>query len=230
MRIVKAILIGAILAPQVSFAEQVKEVREDGEITAFIAQDELSRIKVVGDKIKRVISIDGELDILDEKQLGEVYIKVASSHKHPKSIFIITEKGMTYKATLLPKKMPAEQIFIKNIAQTAEASITQKTSFEESVIGIVKQLRDTSNTLDVKEIEELKEYGGLFFTETREIKEGSLVGKMLEFENTSHERVHLSHEQFQKEGLIAVSMDETEVAPYESTYVYLIEGGENGAS
>jgi len=230
MKILKTILVGMILTPQICFAAQVKEVREDGEISAFIAQDELSRIKVIGEKIKRIVAIEGDLEILDDKQMGDIYIKTTSSNKQPKSIFIITEKGMTYKATLLPKKMPAEQIFIKNIENSNEPDEAKKTSLADGVINIVKSLRDGSSGPEAREVEELKEYGGLFFTATREIKEGGLVGKVLEFENTSNKKVHLRSEQFKSDGLIAVSIDEAEVLPNERTFVYLVEGGENGAS
>ena len=223
-------LIALCVLPHIVYAAQIKEVKRDGEINAFIAQDEINRISVVDDKIKRVMALGGELEVIEDKDQGDVYILNAADKSSPKSIFIITEKGMTYKATLVPKKMPAEQIFIKNIDQNTNTHDQHSANLQDRIVSVVKSLRAGASEAEAKEVEELKEYGGLFFMQSQEIEASGLIGKKLVFENTSSETVHLNYEQFSSRGLIAVSIDELEVLPAEHTFVYLIEGGKDGAS
>jgi hypothetical protein len=91
-------------------AAQVLEVLPDGEVEAFISASELSRVKVNNDRIRAIRSNDGELEIVEDNALGEVYI--LPNVQKPINIFIATEKNNTYKLLLVPQKTPSEQIFL----------------------------------------------------------------------------------------------------------------------
>jgi hypothetical protein len=91
-------------------AAQVLDVLPDGEIEAFISSSELSRVKINNDRIRAIRANDGELEIVEDNALGEVYI--LPNVQKPINIFIATEKNHTYKLLLIPQKTPSEQIFI----------------------------------------------------------------------------------------------------------------------
>ena len=114
MRIMLKSAVILSLFTQNTYALQESIVGSDSEVECVVSNKELNRIKVTNDRIRAVRVNSGEIEILEDKYLGEVYLKTLIHN--PINMFVTTEKGYTYKLNLVPKKHPSEQIILTNIA------------------------------------------------------------------------------------------------------------------
>jgi hypothetical protein len=169
-----------------AFSAQIKEARADSELTFSISAYDLNRIKVVDDRVKNIKMNEGEFEVIDELDSGEVYIRPIrfisssinpslieprpinsglsdtglvnpglSSSNSTQVIFLTTEKGYTYKLTLISERIPAEQLFIKNIEDKGIESkkwIESKRIEDEGVEGVIDQEKEIQE-------EEIKDRG-----------------------------------------------------------------------
>lgn len=108
----RVISIALILLAPSCYALQEKVVCADSEVEGFISNKELNRIKVSNDRIRAIRANAGELEILEDKHLGDIYVRALTNKAI--NLFVSTEKGYTYKLNLLPKKASAEQIVLTN--------------------------------------------------------------------------------------------------------------------
>ncbi|MDF3047696.1 MAG: TraK protein [Candidatus Midichloriaceae bacterium] len=225
-----ALLLIALMPPSV-YAVQVKEIAADGEIEAFISMDELTRIKVFEDRIRSVKSNQGDVELFDDKELGEVYIRPSHRSNTPINIFVTTEKNYTYKLLLIPKKIPSEQLFLKNIEE--DKKVVEKAEFyKQAAIGLIKSMRAKKGHF-MRDTEEITEFEGNKFTIKAMYKSHSLLGKVLEFDNTDSQHVRLNPQMFitdRDQQVIAVSIDSLDVSPDTKTYIYIVERGQHERS
>ena len=114
-------IIASLLFPS-CFALQRKAVSDDSEIEIVVSQSELNRIKTTSDYIEAIKGNPGETESLLED--GEIYIAINTDA--PTSIFIKTKAGYTYKMMLVPRNIPAEQIFLKNQDIIAKSEIKKE--------------------------------------------------------------------------------------------------------
>ena len=164
-----------------AFSAQIKEARADSELTFSISAYDLNRIKVVDDRVKNIKMNEGEFEVIDELDSGEVYIRPirfisssinprpinsgsinakSSSSNSTQVIFVTTEKGYTYKLTLNSERIPAEQIFIKNIEYKGVESkkgIESKRIEGEEVGSVIDQSRQNNRHRSRGDLEELLE-------------------------------------------------------------------------
>ena len=94
-------LIYAGLASPAS-AMQILDAVDHGELAAAIAAGEVSRIAVAGDRVKKVIRAPDGLEVEHDAASGDLYLTSAGvAHDgEAASLFIVTEKGFTYRLTL----------------------------------------------------------------------------------------------------------------------------------
>jgi len=156
-------------------AAQIIEVLPDQEIQAFVAQHDLSRIKVTNDRIRAVRANEGEIEVADDPILGEVYVAVKTPN--PISIFITTEKNDTYKLLLISKKVPSEQIFLvpKGTQQKDKNS-----NFDETKL-IKAMIRESDiDGFRISRISSNIELFGISFKQLAEYKGKTITGYVLE--------------------------------------------------
>ncbi|MBS0637000.1 MAG: type-F conjugative transfer system secretin TraK [Verrucomicrobia bacterium] len=143
-----------------ALAVQIKETFPDEEIEAFIAADELSRIKVINNRIKSVRSNEGDVEVVEDAALGEIYIRPTKGGRNPVNIFVTTERNNTYKLLLVPHKTPSEQIFIKSVEESLMPSSKKKgvihESFKERIIGLVRAMQMGKESPGFKKVKNLK--------------------------------------------------------------------------
>ena len=218
--------VGAIISTveNIAYAMQIKDALSDGEVSAFIAADELSRIKVINDRIKSVKSNEGDIEIIEDASLGELYLRPVKRNLEPINIFITTEKNHIYKLLLLPKKMPSEQIFIKNLESTDEdvKSEEKVVNENEAAIALIKTMRDANTTYNKKSSSPKLKINGHALT-----KKFVLIGKMLrgeatEYINQTKLPVVITADTLLEKGIIAVSSDYEVLEPKESTNIYIV--------
>jgi len=131
--IIKLALIVVCLLVNSSYVLAAQKIiaEEDGEFEAFIAKDELSRIKIIDDRIRAIRANDNELVVQEDASLGEVYLLPLVDKAI--NVFITTEKNHTIKLLLKVKKSHAEQIFIKFVVEEQDV-IRDKDAGLDSVV------------------------------------------------------------------------------------------------
>ena len=110
-------------------AMQILEAGDHGELAASIAAGGVSRIAVTGDRVKKVIRAGGGLRVEHDAASGDLYVTPAgvaqddggASSDRGVPLFIVTEKGFTYRLTLTPAPDGAAQILIRNPAAAGGA-------------------------------------------------------------------------------------------------------------
>ena len=217
-------ILNSVLFASLSFgnasAMQIKDSASDGIINATISGIDLNRIKVISDRISSVRHNDGELEVLQDVSKGEIYVRTNATD--PISLFITTEKDYTYQILLVPKKVPSEQIFIKNeeaILDSISEEVIGSDSYKESISDLISAMRSE---------EELEGY-------TRIRKQGQSGRKKLlisyEGEFYMGEVYRYKHEGFRKKRVselfkdyLAISSDKNEVYGGDEVTVYVVRG------
>lgn len=218
---IKRVFFSAILLALQANATQIIASGPDGEISGFVASHEISRIKIIGDRIKSVKTTEGTIDIMEDTKLGEVYIRPRT--KDPINAFITTEAGYTYKFLLIPKAQPSEQIFIKNeesILQSMKSKTQGFDSFKQEVISFIKDMRSDKSKYEKDGFEQ----GNLVFKEIRSARGNKFTGKAFKVTTKTETPEFLSYESIADKATIAISFDSEVVSSKEPTYVYIIKG------
>jgi conjugal transfer pilus assembly protein TraK len=225
------IIIGLALTSSLAHAKQNKIVFDGGEVTLNISVDQLTRIKVEFDRISSVKLNQGELELLEDKKIGDIYLKPSVAKMAPISAFISTEKGRTYKLLLKPKSIPSEQIILSDQEDSKNSFDKFKNRFKDKIIKFVRHLRSIKTTtfeekdrktIIAKEIE---------YTRLYQIYKLGFVGEIFEYTNKTQDPITLDLSDLEKndeEKWLAWSIDIKNLAPQESSKIYVVKGGKDG--
>ena len=226
-KISKALPLFLIMCAYEANATQILDASGDAELSGIIAKDELSRIKVISDRIASVKSNEGTVEILDDAKLGEVYIRPSRSTNDPVNLFITTEQGYTYKLLLLPQSVPSEQVFIKN-DEAVIKSIKEQTSnddtYKEEIVALIKGMRGEAKVEGyIRKLHtERKQIGKYKLKKTAVYRGKDYKGEVFEFKNTKKEPVILNYEDFTDNKTRAISLDETIINATQVSKVYIV--------
>ncbi len=213
-------------------AIQTIYVEGDSKFSASISGREANRIKVENDRIKAIKANSGEVSISKEEKLGEVYIKPNQGFtQRPINLFIITEKGYTYQALLLPKSIPSEQIILKNdsdLLTTNDKPIFEsKGSYRNRVIELLKAMRVRAK-VEGYSMQESRRYVDLGDIEIKRIMsykskdKGNLSGEVFNFKNDTRQLIQLEEKMFFKDGVRAIKIEKQTLLPDESTEIFIV--------
>lgn len=121
-------------------AHSLKKVVDGDKITLTISRRDINRIKLVNDKIKTSHHKDGEVKVIRDKDLGDLYLQVKDTRRESLNIFIVTEKGFTYRLFLQVRNIPAAQAVLYN-PQILEAKGNGKNSpYKEKLSKFYQQI------------------------------------------------------------------------------------------
>ena len=219
-----AIALIAFVLTSIVEAKQVITLKGDDEVSVWASTIELNRIKVIDDRVKHIRANEGELELISDQELGEVYIKpkaIEATH-----IFITTEKGYTYKVGLKTDQIAAQQIFLKNEdAQIKEASkLTQKIAPDRiAALELIKSTRSEilpPGYIEVSPISSILRKGFRLFGRKKYKGEKFICEKFLIKVNKNTTGL-IKEETFFAQGVIAVSLDKY-LKSGESGHVYIV--------
>ncbi|MDA0345437.1 MAG: type-F conjugative transfer system secretin TraK [Proteobacteria bacterium] len=222
--IIIMLVMSNILISQVVEAKQSIKLKGDDEVSIWASSIELNRVKAVDDRIKYVRANEGELELISDKESGEIYIK-------PKSlevthIFITTEKGYTYKIGVKTDTIAAQQIFLKNedaevkevakaITEVSPDKIIALELIKAARKGVIKNGYIESKATNVIKKPDFKLIGVKKYRGEKFICEKFLIKAHRWMKGSVQE------ETFFNEGVIAVSLDKYLKAK-ENGYVYIV--------
>jgi len=115
---------GALALPLPAAAMQILDAADHAELAAEISATGVNRIALHGDRIARVVRAPGGFAVEHDAGSGDLYLRPAGPRAKPPAsgadphaavtLFIGTEKGFTYRLTLVPTDRDSAQILIRN--------------------------------------------------------------------------------------------------------------------
>ena len=129
--------IAALAAPAPAPAMQILDAADHAELAAEISATGVNRIALAGDRIARVVRAPDGFAVEHDAVSGDLYLRPLThdagaapnrgpgqAGHDPVTLFVGTERGFTYRLTLIPADRDSAQILIRNAAlpRTAEAA------------------------------------------------------------------------------------------------------------
>ena len=204
----------------------------DGEmLVGKISQKELTRVTVERGRIKKVTGNAGEFLLEKDEEKGQIYIRPAlASATKPINLFITTDR-VTFTLLLQPVDLPAETIVIKDRGARSEPARTERSG---AYVRVIKNLllamasdilpRD----MEVREMaKELSLWKGTRLTLTRTYLGQAITGEKYVLTNVSGKPMLIAEQELYKAGVIAVSVENVNLKPDESSNVFVIRERSN---
>ena len=136
-----------------ALAMQILEAADHAELAAEISATGVNRIALGHDRIRRVIRAPGGFEVEHDPETGDLYLRpmaagpgaepeaAGGSDGAPVILFLGTEKGFTYRLTLIPSDRDSAQILIRNGAALARAEAVAKDTGADPRIGNLTRTR-----------------------------------------------------------------------------------------
>ena len=144
---------GVVAAPAPALAMQILDAADHAELAAEISATNVNRIALMGDRIAKVVRSPGGFAVEHDAASGDLYLRPAGhpAGTHPTeagepdavTLFIGTEKGFTYRLTLMPAVRDSAQILIRNADAVpgAAAFAASPSAGDPHVAALVKLVR-----------------------------------------------------------------------------------------
>ena len=112
---------GALAAPVSALAMQILDAADHAELAAEISATNVNRIALAGDRIAKVVRSPDGFAVEHDAVSGDIYLRPAGGPPvtpeadgiKSVTLFIGTEKGFTYRLTLMPAARDSAQILIR---------------------------------------------------------------------------------------------------------------------
>ncbi len=138
-------ILAVLAAPAPASAMQILEAADHAELAAEISATHVNRIALHGDRIAKVVRAPDGFAIEHDAASGDLYLRPAgegSVEGGPVTLFIGTEKGFTYRLTLIPADRDSAQILVRNArALPDSAALAVAHGVDPHVAGLVRLVR-----------------------------------------------------------------------------------------
>ena len=142
---------GAFALPLPAAAMQILDAADHAELAAEISATNVSRIALAGDRIAKLVRAPDGFAVEHDARSGDLYLRptVPQGGTHPAeaaepeavTLFIGTEKGFTYRLTLMPAARDSAQILIRNAAVAEAGEAAGPSPGDPHVAALVKLVR-----------------------------------------------------------------------------------------
>ena len=137
----------ALVAPAPALAMQILDAADHAELAAEISASGVNRIALAGDRIAKVVRAPDGFAVEHDAASGDLYLRPAhpspsagTSGHEPVTLFLGTERGFTYRLTLIPADRDSAQILIRN-TDTAAAAKSPVPSGDPHIAALVRLVR-----------------------------------------------------------------------------------------
>ena len=132
---------GALTGPGPALAMQILDAADHAELAAEISAANVNRIALSHDRIARVVRSPDGFAVEHDARSGDLYLRPLTAEAaapDPVTLFIGTEKGFTYRLTLIPAARDSAQILIRNAdAVPSSAAFTAAPSAGEPHVAVL---------------------------------------------------------------------------------------------
>ena len=139
------IYMAALAAPTPAVAMQILDAADHAELSAQISATNVNRIALHGDRIARLVRAPDGFAVEHDAASGDLYLRPAGegfAEGELVTLFIGTEKGFTYRLTLMPAARDSAQILIRNARALPDvAALVDAPGVDPHVAGLVRLVR-----------------------------------------------------------------------------------------
>ena len=185
-----------------------------------------NRIAVTGKKITNAIFDARQLDMQTEEATGQIFVFPKTNE--PVALFVTTEDKETHALTLMPQAIRSQEIILG--AKEPPKATLPTTSYQPKALGEAIDAPDLDKRVTklIRALARDELPVGFHATNRcgksclKSLASDTLEGKVLTHKNTSKTFVTLEEKLFYTEGVLAVAIVRTNLAPGESTRVYVV--------
>lgn len=223
----RLILLASLLAASLpASAIQILEGADGQTLVGKLSQKELTRVVVERERIRRVTGNAGEFFLEKDEEKGQIYIRPAAQDAtKPINLFVATDRS-TFTLLLQPIDLPAETIVIKAAPGGREpARIARSGSYVRAIKNLLLTMAGDAlpRDMEVREVtQEVALWNEARFTLTRKYVGQGLVGEKYLLTNVSAAPMVIAEQELYKQGVVAVSVENMNLAAGESSNVFII--------
>ena len=140
--------IGVLAASAPARAMQILDAADHAELAAEISATGVNRIALAGDRVAKVVRAPDGFAVEHDAASGDLYLRSAHPSPpaegfghEPVTLFVGTERGFTYRLTLIPADRDSAQILIRNADTTAVAAKGPVPSGNPHIAALVRLVR-----------------------------------------------------------------------------------------
>ena len=217
----------ALAAPQGARALQIVEAIEGQSVLAKISARELTRITIDRARVRAVTGLEGQLLLEKDDHTGAVYVRPVDTTR-PVNVFVTADSGRTYALVLQPVDMPADTIVVRDRTQRAagEASALERSGAHEKLVKALVVALGTGELVPDLELREAGREVALWreaqFFHERSYLGRRVVGDRYRLTNVSTAPMRIAEAELFKPGVLGIAVEQLELAPGESTAVYVV--------
>ena len=227
------LLLSSTFATLPALGQQVVEVEDNGAYQVRLSARELTRITVENGRIRRIDGNEGEFIIQRDTKLGQAFVRPAVLDK-PLNLFISTESGRVYSLVMTPLDIPAHTVVLRErgpVRSTPVANAPQKAgSYEAGILKLINAMarNDPGVQIEVrKDNAEIGLWQGFRFVREAQFRERNYIGERFRLYNNTGRVQTLAEQEFYKPGVLAVAVEVLQLAPGQTTAVYVVRPSED---
>lgn len=213
-----------LITPQGAQALQALDVSDGGTAYAKISAQDLTRLTINNGRIASWHAPKGKLVIQKNAKSGELYVRPLNRDE-PVSLFVTSDKGSTYAITMMPVAMPAESIILNEARRKTPSTIERAGTRDETIKALMLAMAADRMPPDMEVRESRQSFSlwqGSRFTLVRSWLGTTLMGERFDLTNTGTSAMRLLEQELFKPGVLAISIEKHELAPSESTRVFVV--------
>lgn len=231
-----ALLMAVSVIPSAYAAQRVKADEYQAQF-ANISKNSLSSISIDGGRIASLKYLDGDLEVDQDAQTGQVFVRALNNKTS--SVFIISENGQTYLLQLTPKAQQGDSIIIDvrtklnaeitNAPRPPKTITTNSNEYERAVKQLISSILsgkgpEYADQFGVYEVVPLWENS--LFVKTFNYVAADMLAEQYQLTNKSAEPMNIREQEFYRKGVLAVSVRKQVLQPGEMTDVVIIKTAE----
>lgn len=214
-----------LLATVEAHSAQIIAGNPDETIRAVVSRSEPTLIRIDGHRILRIFGAEGDFLTTPDKENGVAYIR-PNPKKHEFSVYVVDDAGNTWKLRLSVSNGEAENIVIKTKAAknscNKNRNLMRISAIKEVFFALLNSeeaIRPVHQTVPL--------WSEVKFVLAKEIVNAPFKGEQYLLTNISPSPMVIDEREFYKNGVVAVSVERTNIQPKETISVYVIsEAGE----
>lgn len=215
------------------YAAQVLEAQStEDELTASVSREDLNLIRVEGRKIRRVFGNDREFIAQPDKDTGSFYVKPITDKKFF-SVFVADDSNRQWKLLLRVEDIPAESVVIKDRGRGTGKKVKAigadqaRTSFLKRILTILAR-GDEPEDMAIREMRQpIPLWNEADLVLYRILEGDGFRGESYQLTNKTQKPMVLDEREFYRQGVMAIAINKLELAPGETTGVYVVVESQN---
>lgn len=223
------------------YAVQEFQVSNNAEVDAIISDHDVSRISIIGGKIKKVKLASNQLKVDTDDVTGQIFVyplkenrpvitttKIGQLHTQTISgsmisLFLIDEAGNSFNLRLRMQSVPSETILIKPVGGY---KMNGSTDFTNQVVTIIEDMYLDRKSEDSYVVSEqntpIKLWKEVDFELYKTYGNDLFLGSVFILRNKSNKEITLAENQFWKPNTVAISIEKPVLLPGEVTKIFVI--------